>query len=303
MGGERGPAPKRTNATTKTLSTAIQLSFAVFLIEAIGGFLTGSLALLSDASHVFSDLFALVITLFALWLASRPATTRHTFGYHRAEVFGALINGLLLLIMAASIGVEAGERLADPPAVQGGAVLVIGLFGILPNIWTVLRLRTSENLSIKSAFFHALGDTLSSIAVLVGAALILITGNTVFDTIASFVVMGFLTIGSVRLLRQVFIILLEGAPPSIDRENVSKLICALPGVRSTHDVHLWTLCSDVVYFTGHLIVDGQPDIEKTQETIARATRALDKAGVHHATLQVETTDHSCTKEESCEILH
>ncbi len=295
--------PTRARSNAETLFIAIKMSLAVFFVEAVGGFFTGSLALLSDASHVFSDLLALIISLFALWVASRPSNSRRTFGYHRAEVFGALINGLLLLIMAVSIGGEAWARLQNPPAVHGGAVLFIGLVGILPNVWTVLRLRHSANINIKSAFWHALGDTLSSVAVLLSAILILLTKNSIFDPLASLVVVVLLVFGAVRLLRQVFLILIEGAPQNIDREKISRIVCDLPGVRSTHDVHLWSLCSDITYFTGHLVIDANPDLNRAQETINLATQALNSAGVQHTTLQIETPDHSCTKEEMCEIVH
>lgn len=303
MGGERGLAPERTHSNTQILFTAIKLSIAVFFVEAIGGFYAGSLALLSDASHVFSDLLALIITLFALWAASRPSTANRTFGYHRAEVFGALINALLLLLMAVSIGLEAWRRIQTPPEVRGLAVIIIGLIGVLPNIWTVARLRKSTNINIKSAFLHALGDTLSSVVVIVSGILIVITGMTIFDPLASLFVVVILALSALRLMRQVFVILLEGAPLHIDRERISKMICALPGVRSTHDVHLWTLCSDVVYLTGHLVVEDHPTLRNAQELVERASHELDKKGVHHSTFQIETPNHSCVKEETCEIIH
>lgn len=295
--------PHTSHSTSATLRTAILMSIAVVIIEVVGGIYTGSLALLSDASHAFSDLLALTITLFALRIATRPSSAKHTFGYHRAEVIGALLNGLLLLVMAWTIGSRAFLRLESPPDIQGGLVALIGFVGIIPNIWTVLRLRKSKNINVKSAALHALGDAAASVVVVISGIVIALTGLTQFDAIASFVVMALLIIGAVRLLKQVLFILLEGTPPSIDREEISKIICAVPEVQSTHDLHLWTLCSDVVYFTGHLVVDGKPDLNKAQEIITRATRALDKKGVHHATLQIETADHSCVKEEACEIVH
>lgn len=292
-----------THSTSRTLLTAILMSIAVVIIEVAGGIYTGSLALLSDASHAFSDLLALTITLFALRLAARPSTAKHTFGYHRAEVIGALINGLLLLVMAWSIGSVAWARLSAPQEIRGGLVAIIGLVGIVPNIWTVLRLRHSKNINIKSAMFHAFGDAAASVVVVISGVLVALTGLTRFDALASFVVVALLIFGAIRLLWQVLHILLEAAPPGINPEKISQLVCGLPGVRSTHDTHLWTLCSDVVYFTGHLVIDGQPDLKKAQEVIAQATKLLDKKGVHHATLQIETPDHSCVKQEACEIIH
>ena len=292
-----------THSTSRTLRTAIFMSIAVVIIEVVGGIYTGSLALLSDASHAFSDLLALTITLFAIRIAARPATAKHTFGYHRAEVLGALINGLLLLVMAWSIGSAAWGRFENPTDVRGGLVALIGFVGIIPNIWTVLRLRKSTNINIKSAALHALGDAGASVVVVISGIVIALTGLTQFDAIASFIIVALLIIGAVRLLKQVVAILLEGAPSTIDREKISKIIASVPGVEGTHDVHLWTLCSDVIYLTGHLVIDGKPDLQKAQATVAQATRALDRAGVHHATLQVETPDHSCVKEEACEIVH
>lgn len=293
----------RIGSPSKLIATAIKLSVAVFFIEALGGFLTGSLALLSDASHVFSDLLALIVTLFSLWIASLPSDSRRTFGFHRAEVLGALINGMLLLIMAGSIGGEAWGRLIAPPRVNGLSVLLIGFVGLLPNLWVTLSLRRSSNLSVRSAFWHAFGDTLSSVAVLISAALMLITKNSIFDPLASLIIVAILLLSAFRLLYRVFAILIEGTPENMDRKKISRLICATPGVRSTHDLHLWSLCSDIVYFTGHLVIDGSPNLEKAQATVDRATDTLKQSGIHHATLQIETPGHTCTKEEKCEILH
>lgn len=291
------------HSISKTLFTAIILSLGTLILEVIGGIYTGSLALLSDASHVFSDLLALTITLVALRIAHRPATAKHTFGYHRAEVFGALINGLLLLIMAASIGIAAWQRLNTPHEIKAGLVSIIGLIGILPNIWTVIRLRQSRNINIKSAFLHALGDTASSVIVVISGIVIALTGLSQFDALASFVVVVFLLISAVRLIKNVAIIFFEGVPPNLDREKISKAVCGLHGVISTHDVHLWTLCSDVVYFTGHLVIDDKPNLREAQEIVAKAAKTLDHLGVHHTTLQIETPDHACTKTEVCEIAH
>lgn len=279
------------------------MSIAVVIIEVAGGIYTGSLALLSDASHAFSDFLALTITLFAIRIATRPSTSKHTFGYHRAEVLGALLNGLLLLIMAWSIGNAAWGRLKSPPEIQGGLVALVGFVGIIPNIWTVARLRRSTNLNVKSAALHALGDAGASVIVVLSGIIIATTELTQFDALASFIVVALLIVSAIRLLKQVFAILLEGAPSSINREVISKIIGAVPEVQSTHDLHLWTLCSDVIYFTGHLVVKGKPDLARAQEIISNATRALDKKGVHHVTLQIETADHSCVKEEACEIVH
>ena len=292
-----------THSTSATLRTAIFMSVAVVIIEVAGGIYTGSLALLSDASHAFSDLLALIITLFALHIAARPSTAKHTFGYHRAEVIGALINGLLLLVMAWGIGNAAWARLESPPEIHGGLVALLGFVGIIPNIWTALRLRTSSNINIRSAFFHALGDAFASVIVVLSGIIIAITGLTQFDAAASLAVVILLIVGALRLLKHVGVILLEGTPENIDREKISKLVCTLDGVRSTHDVHLWTLCSDVVYFTGHLVLDGKPDLKEAQRVMSHATSVLDKYGVHHTTLQIETADHSCVKEEACEIIH
>ncbi len=291
------------HSTTRTLKIALLLGIGVLVAEIIGGIKSGSLALLSDAGHEFSDLLSLGITLFAIRIATRPATAKHTFGYHRAEVLGALVNGIFLLVMAAIIGVEAWQRLFVPHEIKGGLASIFGFVGLVPNIWTALRLRESTNINIRSAFFHALGDAASSLVVVASGILIALTGLTQFDGLASFLVVALLVIGAVSLLKHVFIILFEGVPENLNREKVSKIIAALPGVEGTHDVHLWTLCSDVVYLTGHIVINGHPNLQKAQATVAHATRALDHAGVHHATLQVETPDHSCVKQEACEIVH
>jgi len=288
---------------TKTLVVSLVLELATLIAETIGGLMTHSLALLSDAGHVLSDLLSLVVTLFALRLAMRPATTQRSFGYHRAEIIGAMVNGLLLVGVAVFIGYEAFDRLAHPVEIHAGYASIIAAIGLLPNAWTVWRLRRSQNLNIRSAFYHALGDAASSILVVVSSVAIALTGNHALDVVASFAIIVLLVVSAARLLRQSLAILLEGAPPNIDPARISQAVCSVPGIKGSHDEHLWTLCSDVVYLTGHVVLEEHRSVREADAIIAAATKKLDALGVHHVTLQPETSETSCEKNGACEIMH
>lgn len=293
----------KTSETSANLRLAIFLTSLVLIIEVIGAIKAGSLALLSDAAHVFGDVFALIITFTALKIASLPPNTRRTFGYHRAEIFAALINGLALLGLATMILIEAYRRFLEPAQVNGFLVILIGALGLLPNLWTAWKLRKETNLNIRSAFLHAASDALASLAIIVSGSIIAVSKIYILDTLASFAIAVLIILSGLRLLKNVLVILLEGVPPNFKLKEISRKLCVLEGVLGSHDLHLWTVCSDVVYLTGHLVVKEDLDFQKTRDISKNAAKLLELYGVHHTTFQIETPRTSCEKSIKCEIMH
>lgn len=294
---------QRATHISRNLQLAILMSAVVLVIEIYGGIKAGSLALLSDAGHVFGDIFSLIITFVALRIASLPANTRRTFGYHRAEVFAALINGLTLLGLAFFIVYAAYGRLGTQPQVQGSLVTLIAFLGLLPNLWTVWQLRNETNLNIKSAFLHAASDAASSILVLISGLLITFSGIYILDPIISFLIALLIIISAGRLLKSAFVILFEGVPEHFQLEEVSQKLCGLKDVAGSHDLHLWTICSDVVHLTGHLVVRDQLTAKQANVISKNAVKLLGSYGIHHVTFQFETAETACEKAIKCEILH
>jgi cobalt-zinc-cadmium efflux system protein len=275
------------------------LTALVLVGEIIGGLWTGSLALLSDAAHVSMDLFALLISLGALLLARLPADDRRTFGWHRAEVFAALVNGLSLVAVAALIFVEGARRLAAPVPVKGVGLLVIATAGLVANGAAALLLRghVARDLNLKATFLHVVGDAAASLAVIVGAVIVILTGIEVVDPILAFAIGGLLLWGAARVVRDAVRILFEGVPPGIKPRAVAGALARVPGVRAVHDLHVWALCSHVNNLSAHLVV------EAGQETAARegAARLLrDDFGLTHTTLQLEVDP--CSDQVWCEKL-
>lgn len=268
--------------------------------EVAGGIWTSSLALLSDAAHVFMDLFALVLSWGALRLARRPADDRRTFGWHRAEVFAALINGVSLLAVAAWVLVEAVRRFGDPPAVKGGGLLVIAAVGLVANgvIAVLLRPHAPEDLNIRAAFLHVVGDGLASLAVIAGALVVILTKWYRIDAVLAAAIAGMLLWGAGRLVRDAAHILLEGTPPGVKTNDVAAALRDLPGVNAVHDLHVWALCSHITNLSAHLVVaEGAQDVVRTAaEDVLRR-----RFGIQHTTLQMEV--EPCGEDVYCEKLN
>jgi cobalt-zinc-cadmium efflux system protein len=278
--------------TEKQLKIVIIFTSFILVVEVIGGIISNSLALLSDAAHVFSDVIALSLSFLALRIATRPPSTSRTFGYHRAEVFAALANGIILLVVSFFIFKEAFERFQSPPEIKTTEMLIVAVFGFLVNLWVALRLRGhAHDLNIKSAFLHVVGDALASLGVIVGALFIIFTGNTAADPVISVVIGSIIIVGSLRVLRESIHILFEGTPRNVDFEGVD-------GVNSVHDLHIWSICSHINAASAHILVDNvkMSQVGEISKTIEDKMEALN---VNHTTFQFE-----CVKEgEPCDINH
>lgn len=266
------------------LATGLTLAYAA--VEASVGWWAGSLALVADAGHMVNDAAALALAAIAAWLARRPASARHSYGFGRAEFLAALINSLALLILVAWIAVSAVQRLHDPQAVVGEAVSLAAAAGLAINILVAWLLgRGARNLNTRAALLHVIGDLLGSVAALISGVVITFTGWTPIDPLLSLGIGALIVVSSLRLLRQALHGLMEGAPFNIAPEQVGQALAAVPGVASVHDLHIWNVAPEQVMLTAHLVVR---DLRQW-ETVLDACHALlaERFGIEHATLQPE----------------
>jgi cobalt-zinc-cadmium efflux system protein len=243
--------------TRKKLRFAVISTSGILVAEVIGGLWTKSLALLSDAAHVFMDVFALGLSLFAIYLASMPVSDTRTYGWHRAEIFAAFINGITLFLVSLLILYEAWGRMMNPTEVKSLEMVVIAGLGLIGNLIVVLKLRGhgEHDLNLRSAFLHVLGDFLASIGVVTGGVIMFYTGWYLADPIIGGGIGILIMLGSLRLLRESSHILLEGVPREIDIKEVAEAMKNVEGVKGIHHLHIWTICSHVLALSSHVLVD------------------------------------------------
>lgn len=275
---------------------------AVFLVvEVAGALLSGSLALLADAGHMFSDLIALVVALVATAIAGRPATDRQTFGYRRAEVLGALFNGLLLVLVAVFVGIEGISRLAAEHAeVLSVPMLAVAVAGLAANIAVLLVLRrgSRSSLNIRGAYLEVLGDLVGSVAAILAALCILVFGFQAADALASLFIAALILPRAYLLLRDVVRVLFESAPTDTSVAEIRGHILATPGVVGVHDVHVWAITSGAPVFTAHVMVDRATfEQGRTGPLLDELASCLaDHFDVAHSTFQLEPAEHAAREE-------
>ena len=275
----------------RRLLVVLVLTAGYMGVEAVGGWLSGSLALLADAGHMLTDVASVALALGALWVSQRPATTRHTYAYVRVEILAALVNGLALWVIVGWIAWEALARLREPGVVDAGPMLAIAAGGLAVNalaFWILHRSAgedTVRSLNLHGATLHVLGDLLGSIGALVAGAVIWRTGWSAADPIASLVIGGLILVSSFRLVRDAVHVLLEGAPRDLDMAALIEGIRGLPGVAGVHDLHVWTITSGYVALSAHVVCahDAGSDM-----VLARVNRLLrEHFRITHTTIQVE----------------
>jgi cobalt-zinc-cadmium efflux system protein len=287
-------------ATRRAMAGALFLTSGFMLAELVGGLLSNSLSLIADAGHMVSDAAALGLGLAAIWMASHPHTERRTFGFHRAEILAALANGSLLIGIALFVTWSAIARLRQPPQpIESGLMLSVALIGLGVNLLVMRALgrHRHENLNVRGAFLHVLGDTLGSAGVLVAGLVIRYTGWTPIDSVVSLVIAGLILVSGFRLVRETVSVLLESSPSHVDAEALRRDLTGLPGVRDVHDLHIWTVTSGFVSLSCHCEVS--PGAE-ADEVLRRATSLLrERYGIRHVTIQPETSriheelEHCC----------
>jgi cobalt-zinc-cadmium efflux system protein len=256
-------------------------------VEIIGGLWTGSLALLADAAHMFTDVGGLALALVAIRFAERSRTPRNTFGYVRTEVLSALTNAVVLLLLTAYILYEAYQRFLNPPEIIGAPMLAVAAVGLAVNLISMRLLSdgSSESLNVKGAYFEVLSDMLGSLGVIVAAVVVLLTGWKLVDPIVGAGIGLFIVPRTWSLLKQVVHILMEGTPPEIDMGLLEKGLLAIPGILAVHDLHVWTITSGANAMSGHLVV---ADINSSRGILVAARASLqDSFGLTHMTIELE----------------
>lgn len=292
------PAHENTNAGRRFL-ISIGVTFAILIAEVIGGFWTGSLALLSDAAHVFMDVFALALSYLALRLSALPADDRHTYGFHRLEVLAALINGVSLGAIALGIFSESWQRWQNPQPIKSLEMLIIAAIGLVANLIVVFVLGghghdghdhdhegEREDLNVRSAYLHVLGDAISSVGVIAAAGIIWATGWLWVDPLVSVLIGILILVSSWRVLRSSLHILIEGVPEGLSVEKVGQSMAGAAGVLDVHDLHIWSLCSGHIALSAHVVTANQ-SLAEGDGLMAELKARLAKFGIEHTTIQLE----------------
>jgi cobalt-zinc-cadmium efflux system protein len=261
------------------------------IVEAVGGWIAGSLALLADAGHMLTDVGALTLSLLTAWIAQRPPDDSKTYGYLRWEILAALVNGAALFGIAAWVVVEAVQRIQDPQPVRTGLFLAIASAGLLVNLASLAVLHSSRegSLNVRGAYLHVLGDTLGSVGAVAAAGIIALTGWTPADPIVSILLSILILVGAARLLRESTDILLESVPRHVSMAEVQRRMLGVPGVAAVHDLHVWTVTSGMIAMSGHAVV---PDLEAHPGVLDGIRAEMSLMGIGHVTIQLEV-EHGC----------
>lgn len=282
------------------LKIALGLTFVYMLAEAIGGWLTNSLALIADAGHMLTDVAALTLTLAAIWFASRPATARKTFGYYRLEILAAFINGIALVLLSIWVIYEAIERWQAPPEINGSQLTVIAVGGLIVNVIAAKLLHAGHkhDLNMRGAWLHVMGDMLGSVTAIAAGALIAAFGWLWADPACSVLISLIIIAGAWRLILDSVNVLLEGTPGHIDLSAVEQTIVETDGVAGVHDLHVWTISSGKDALSAHISHD--PEIAHSELLISVRERLNTRFGIEHLTIQMETIDRKAEALYVCE---
>lgn len=292
-------APRRPSAHAeerrkdrRRLVFALLLTATIAVAEAVGGYLTNSLALMSDAGHMLTDVSALALSLLALWFSGKPPDVKRTYGYYRMEILSALFNGVLLMGITAIILYEAWQRFRAPAVVDLAPMALVATVGLVANLAALGFLHGSHSLNTRGAFLHIVGDTLSSVGVLLAAGVMWMTGWYVVDPIISVLISLVIVVGALRLVRDAVDVLLEAVPAHVDMEAVKALMGRVAGVRAVHDLHVWTISSGMYALSAHLVVD-DPMVCNNDEILEAVKHELfDRFGIDHTTIQIESATYA-----------
>ncbi|MBD2843616.1 cation transporter [Paenibacillus sp. IB182496] len=283
-------------ANKKILLVSFVIITVYMIVEAVGGFVTNSLALISDAGHMLSDAIALGIALAAFTYGSKAVNTGKTYGYRRFEILAAVLNGVTLIGIALYIFYEAIERFRNPPEVATVGMLVISTIGLLVNVlvaWIMMRgSDTENNLNMRGAYLHVLSDMLGSVGAIAAALLMMGLGWGWADPLASVVVAVLVLRSGYYVTKSSLHVLMEGAPANIDVDALVRLIRETEGVEGVHDVHVWSITSNMNALTAHIVVDGRRSVYETEAILQTIEHALEHRGIRHVTLQAESERHA-----------
>ncbi|MGD8328338.1 MAG: cation diffusion facilitator family transporter [Acidobacteriota bacterium] len=282
-------------AERRGLRITLLLTAAILIAELVGGYVSNSLALLADAGHMLTDVLAIALAYFALGFATRPATTRKTYGWYRLEVLAALINGVTLVVMSLFIFWEAYQRLLEPPDVSTGTMLVVAVIGLVANAFGLFFLHGhGHSLNMRGAYLHVLGDLLSSVAVVAGGVFMAFTDIYIVDPILSLLIGLIIVAGAYRLLRESVDVLLEAIPPGMELEDIGVAIAHVDGVVGVHDLHVWSLTSGVPALSCHVEVR-TATLDEMDLLLTRINALLrERFAITHTTIQMESEEYRRT---------
>ena len=270
----------------KNLLIVLLMTGTFMVIEVVGGLFTGSLALLADAGHMLTDVAALGLSVFAMWMAARPSTPEKSYGYHRAEILAAVTNAVVLLLLSVWILYEAYQRVFEPSHVLGVPMLLIGLIGLAVNVVSMKLLvgESTSSLNVRSAYVEVLSDAISSVGVILGGVTIWLTGWFLIDPFLSAGISVFIVWRTWSLLTQAVHVLMEGVPTHLDAKAVGQAMVAVPGVKGIHDLHIWTITSGLDALSAHVVVP----VGEDRDTVLGHLQSLlrDRFGIDHVTLQI-----------------
>jgi cobalt-zinc-cadmium efflux system protein len=271
----------------RAVRSGLAVSTLLCIAEAVGGWWTNSLALVSDAAHMLGDVAALALTLFALWMGSRPASASKTFGYYRAEILAALLNGVVLWVVVVFILLEAWRRLGAPPPVAAGGMLVIAAAGLAVNLLVARRLsgHAAHSLNLRGAYLHVLSDALGSVGALAAAVVIMVTGWNAADTVASAIIAVMILKSSWSLVREAVDVLMEAVPAHVDLDTVQRTLEGVAGTLEVHDLHVWSLTTGRCALSAHAVVDGT--VAGDDILAAMAAVCAREFQIDHVTVQLE----------------
>jgi cation diffusion facilitator family transporter len=294
---DHAPTGIRSAGNRRLLAISLAITSVVMVVQVVGAVLSGSLALLADAVHMFTDAAALVIALIASTVAARPANDRRTFGYQRAEVFGALVNGVILLALSVWVAVEAVLRLMEPGEVEvaGGLMLIVAIVGLAANTVAMWLLSSAQrdSINVRGAYLEVLGDLIGSAAVIVAAIVIVATGWAQADAIASLFIAAMIVPRAIGLLREVVSVLAESAPKGTHVKEIRDHILSTTGVVDVHDVHVWQLTRGAPVFSAHVVVDADTLSDgRAAGILSQLQTCLSQHfDVEHSTFQLEPAGH------------
>jgi len=276
----------------KGLTIALIITTSIMLLEFFGGLITNSLALLSDSGHMLSDAASLSLSLVAMWFATRPASPNKTYGYYRFEILAALFNGVTLFLIAGFIIFEAYERFLDPPSVASGTMMLIAGIGLVANLlsaWALLHKGdVSGNVNLRSAYLHVLGDALGSVGAIIAGIVMYFFEFYMADPLISVIVALLILKSAWGVITHTVHILMEGAPVTINQEEVKKTLLEIDGVINVHDLHIWTITSGLDSLSCHLLINDDSD---GQEILQQSINKIEKSfNIKHTTIQIEKSD-------------
>jgi cobalt-zinc-cadmium efflux system protein len=281
------------------MKLAFFLTLIILVVELIGGWLSHSLALLSDAGHVITDIAAIGLSWYAMKQSEKPPTENLTYGYHRSGILAALTNAVGLIVIAIVILWEAIQRFQHPEPVGSTWMFISASVGLIMNLYLGLGLSKEDNINVRSAVMHMLGDAAASAGVIVGGVIILFTGWYMVDPILSVLIAVLIAFGAIGIVKQTVSILMEGTPKGISLSKVSKTIRSVPGVQDVHDLHVWSITSGKNALSCHVVLDGAITIEKSQEILREIEHQLLHLHINHTTIQTEDASHPHKNTELC----